>query len=138
MERADDLAAELQSGAAAGGAGHTDTAWREADTIRPVSAQRNPSPELTFTGRWRRRSSRRMTRRIGRLVLIAAFLTWCWAVHQWAAAHHYEALLRGTRPLYPGLAAVTFWPTVGLLWCVAYPSDVWPASDMRPHELPND
>jgi hypothetical protein len=88
-------------------------------------------------GRWRRRCPRRKTRRVLRLVLFAVFLAWCWAVHQWAAAHHHEVLLRGTRPMYLALAGATFWPAVGLL-CVAYPSDVWSASDMRPFELPND
>jgi hypothetical protein len=75
---------------------------------------------------------------VWRLALIAGFIAWCWVVRQWAAVHHHEVLLRGTRPLYPGLAAVTYWPAAGLLWCVACLSDVWPPSDMRPYELPSD
>ena len=42
-----------------------------------------------------------------RLVLIGAFMAWCFAVGHWASVRHYEVLTRGWRPLYAGLAALT-------------------------------
>jgi len=74
---------------------------------------------------------------VWRLVLIGAFMAWCFAVGHWASVRHYEVLTRGWRPLYAGLAALTFWPVVGLLWCVAYPSDAWPAAELRSDGFPD-
>jgi hypothetical protein len=72
---------------------------------------------------------------VGKALLIAGYALWCWPVHHWAVVHHHRSLLVGPRPMFVAVAALTFWPVAGLLWALVYPSDVRPATDMRPFEL---
>jgi hypothetical protein len=65
-------------------------------------------------------------RAAGWTVGLAGYALWTGAVRDWAARHGHTSLLTGMRPKYAGVAAMTFWPVVGLVWVLIYPGDVWP------------
>ena len=72
---------------------------------------------------WRHRRSTRVGRWSWGLIYLAGYLLWAWVVHNWATAHHYGALLSGPKPLYLGVAAMTYFPLAILSWHVMYPGD---------------
>lgn len=74
-------------------------------------------------GRWKGRRSTRMSRRIWGASYIVGWLLWTWGAYLWADSHGHQDWLRGNRPLFAVVAALTFWPFAVLSWYLAYPAD---------------
>lgn len=72
---------------------------------------------------WKDRRSTRQSRRVWGAVYIVGWLLWTWGVYLWADSHGHQDWLRGERPIFAAIAALTFWPFAVLSWYLAYPAE---------------
>jgi hypothetical protein len=74
-------------------------------------------------GAWKDRRSPRRSRRVLGSFYIVGWLLWTWGVYVWADSHGHQDWLKGNRPIFAVVAALTFWPPDVLSWYLAHPAD---------------
>jgi hypothetical protein len=83
-----------------------------------VGAERSTGMSL-----WKDRRSTRQSRRVWGAIYIFGWLLWTWGVYLWADSHGHQDWLRGERPIFAAIAALTFWPVAVLSWYLTYPAE---------------
>jgi hypothetical protein len=74
-------------------------------------------------GTWKDCRSTRMSRRVWGSAYIVGWVAWTLGAYLWSDSHGHSEWLKGNRPTFAVVAALTYWPLAVLSWYLAYPAD---------------